>query len=292
MEYYHQDHLGSTRLKTDANGDAVFTRNYEPFGPDYDGTGSEEFKYTGKHEDPSGLYYFGARYYDPETGRFITEDLFHGYLTDPQSQNFYTYCRNNPLKYEDYDGYQFIPFGPVPLEGLGVIGGILGQSMIGAFNLAGQALQQLYVYMNNFGYYSPSSSNLEDPSQSGPETGVYIDDPEIEDLYGVFIESGIINEADTDEVDKPRIHWGRQGKHIPGHPNYIRGRSILTHPDPQGLVDEYAGTGQRIQGIRGQPGYRERVDFGEIIGCYIEEGGTTSQFTTNGMIIYSKRVFI
>ncbi len=64
-KYYHQDHLGCTRLKTDADGNAVFTRNYEPFGPDYDGSGSEEFKYTGKREDPSGLYYYGARYYDP-----------------------------------------------------------------------------------------------------------------------------------------------------------------------------------------------------------------------------------
>ena len=124
--------------------------------------GCEEFKYTGKHEDPSGLYYFGARFYDPETGRFITEDPFHGYLTDPQSQNWYVYCRNNPLKFVDSDGYQFIPFGPgpVPLEGLGVLGGIFIQGMIGAFNLAGLALQQLYVYMNNFGYYSPPSPGV------------------------------------------------------------------------------------------------------------------------------------
>ncbi len=84
LEYFHQDHLGSTRLKTDANGDAVFTRNYEPFGPDYDGSGSEEFKYTGKHEDPSGLYYFGARYF-LETGKFITEDPIIGSLEDPQN---------------------------------------------------------------------------------------------------------------------------------------------------------------------------------------------------------------
>lgn len=82
-EYYHQDHLGSTRLKTDADGDVVFTRNYEPFGPDYDGSGLEEFKYTVKHKDPSGLYYFGARYYDPEVGRFITEDPVMGSQEDP-----------------------------------------------------------------------------------------------------------------------------------------------------------------------------------------------------------------
>jgi len=48
--YYHQDHLGSTRLKMDGDGNVVYESNYMPFGPDYDGTGSEEFKYTSKHQ--------------------------------------------------------------------------------------------------------------------------------------------------------------------------------------------------------------------------------------------------
>lgn len=104
VEYYHQDHLGSTRLKTDSGGSSVFSRNYEPFGPDHGGSGSEEYKYTGKREDPSGLYYYGARYYDPNVGRFITEDPVPGGLMDPQSLNRYVYCRNNPHKYTDPDG--------------------------------------------------------------------------------------------------------------------------------------------------------------------------------------------
>ena len=70
----------------------------------------EEFKYTGKHQDATGLYYFGARYYDPETGRFITKDLVKGSLADPQSLNRYTYCRNNPHKYTDPDGKIFVPW--------------------------------------------------------------------------------------------------------------------------------------------------------------------------------------
>lgn len=44
------------------------------FGPDQNEKDSEGFKYTSKHRDTTGLYYFGAHYYDPETGRFITED--------------------------------------------------------------------------------------------------------------------------------------------------------------------------------------------------------------------------
>jgi len=104
IEYFHQDHLGSTRLKTNSTGGIVFSTNYKPFGPSYAETGTEEFKYTGKYEDTSGLYYFGARYCDPNVGRFITEDPIQGRLEDPQSLNRYVYCRNNPLKYTDPDG--------------------------------------------------------------------------------------------------------------------------------------------------------------------------------------------
>jgi len=108
IEYFHQDHLGSTRLKTDENGTSIYETNYAPFGPSYGESGLEEFKYTGKQEDSSGLYYFGARFYDPEIGRFITKDVMPGSLIDPQSLNRYVYCRNNPLKYTDPDGRIFI----------------------------------------------------------------------------------------------------------------------------------------------------------------------------------------
>lgn len=112
-EYYHQEHLGNTRLKTNSNGQTIFDRNYKPFGLDYGGSGSEEFKYTRKYIDASGLYYFGARYYDPDIGRFITEDLVLGSLEDPQGLNRYVYCRNNPHKYIDLDGRVVVAAIPV-----------------------------------------------------------------------------------------------------------------------------------------------------------------------------------
>ena len=71
VEYFHQDHLGSTRLKTNSTGGVVYDTNYVPFGPDQDEEGSEEFKYTGKHQDSTGLYYFGARYYERNSDRTI-----------------------------------------------------------------------------------------------------------------------------------------------------------------------------------------------------------------------------
>ena len=64
--------------------------------------GSEAFQYTGKLMDGvDGLYYYGARYYDPSTGTFITEDSYNGTVMDPLSQNRYVYAQDNPMKYTD-----------------------------------------------------------------------------------------------------------------------------------------------------------------------------------------------
>jgi RHS repeat-associated protein len=123
VEYYHVDHLGSTRLKTNSTGGVIYESNYEPYGPEHGESGSEEFRYTGNQEDMTGLYYFGARYYDPVTGRFTTRDSTFGDLSDPQSLNRYTYCRNNPHKYTDPDGKE--PISAVIGSAI-VIGGTLG----------------------------------------------------------------------------------------------------------------------------------------------------------------------
>ena len=104
VEYYHVDHLGSTRLKTNSSGGVVYVSGYEPFGPGYGEDGVEDYRYTGKQEDPTGLYYYGARYYNSEIGRFITKDQATGDLTTPQSLNRYIYCMNNPQKYTDHNG--------------------------------------------------------------------------------------------------------------------------------------------------------------------------------------------
>jgi RHS repeat-associated protein len=98
--YYHTDHLGSTRLVTDESKNIITTVAYHPFGGVYRES-SEHHLYTGKQKDATGLYYYGARYYDPETGRFITRDPLRGDIISPQSLNRYTYCQNNPLKYTD-----------------------------------------------------------------------------------------------------------------------------------------------------------------------------------------------
>jgi len=60
------------------SGGVVYEANYVPFGPAHGESGSEEFKYTGKHEDSCGLHYFGARYYDPKVCEFVIETSILG----------------------------------------------------------------------------------------------------------------------------------------------------------------------------------------------------------------------
>jgi RHS repeat-associated protein len=63
-------------------------------------------RFTGQVLDAeTGLYYYNARYYDPELGRFIQPDTAIPDLSNPQSYNRYSYCVNNPLRYTDPSGH-------------------------------------------------------------------------------------------------------------------------------------------------------------------------------------------
>ena len=61
--------------------------------------------FTGQRLDQTGLYFYNARYYDAEIGRFISADSIVPDWTNPQSLNRYSYCLNNPLRYVDPSGH-------------------------------------------------------------------------------------------------------------------------------------------------------------------------------------------
>ena len=68
---------------------------------------SVNYLFTGQEFDrEAGLYYYNARYYDPEIGRFIQPDTIIPYVFDSQSFNRYAYCRNNPVMCVDPSGHQ------------------------------------------------------------------------------------------------------------------------------------------------------------------------------------------
>jgi RHS repeat-associated protein len=69
------------------------------------GSMNNDFRFTGEQVDPeTGLIYLRARYYEPETGRFISKDPFTGFASVPSSLNRYTYVKNNPVLYTDPSG--------------------------------------------------------------------------------------------------------------------------------------------------------------------------------------------
>jgi RHS repeat-associated protein len=117
--YLSYDHLGTTRLVTNASGQVVSRHDYLPFGEEItggvggrDGTwgsGADGVnqKFTGKERDAeTQLDYFGARYYGSALGRFTSADrpFADQHPEDPQSWNLYAYVRSNPLKNTDPNG--------------------------------------------------------------------------------------------------------------------------------------------------------------------------------------------
>jgi RHS repeat-associated protein len=114
--HYHLDHLGTPRLVTDSNGFLAGKHVYYPFGAEMNLTPHEStvelMKFTG-HErdivavDNATVDYMHARYYNGNTGRFLSVDpvLRTGDAQQqPQRWNRYTYALNNPLKSVDPTG--------------------------------------------------------------------------------------------------------------------------------------------------------------------------------------------
>ncbi|MBI4356095.1 MAG: glycohydrolase toxin TNT-related protein [Candidatus Omnitrophica bacterium] len=146
IRYFHTDHLGSVTMVTDEQGQVVQETRYKPYGEIYYQSGSENrpHKFTGQRQDAStGLYYYNARYYDPQLARFTQPDSFVQAPVDPQTLNRYAYARNNPVKYVDPSGH-FLFLAPLfsflaSLAELAFYGSILGAlSFVGIGAITGQ----------------------------------------------------------------------------------------------------------------------------------------------------------
>jgi RHS repeat-associated protein len=145
--FYHGDHLGSTNVMTDSNGNQTELIEYDPYGKilRHDASaGSSRLakqQFTGKMlDDETGLIYFGARYYDPSLGRFITPDTIIPETLNPQAFNRYSYANNNPVNFIDNDGH-FAWFVAAIIGA--VIGGAAGG--ISAYQSGGSVLAGIAV---------------------------------------------------------------------------------------------------------------------------------------------------
>ncbi|MCX5737366.1 MAG: glycoside hydrolase family protein, partial [Proteobacteria bacterium] len=113
VAYVHTDHLGGSAVLTDTAGVVVRSIRYEAFGkvrsnarPGAADTLDPAQKFTGQQlDDDTGLYYYGARYYDAQYGRFVSADSVVPDAHDPQALNRYAYGRNDPLQRVDPTGH-------------------------------------------------------------------------------------------------------------------------------------------------------------------------------------------
>lgn len=122
--YYHPDHLGSSTYITDADGEVTQHLEYFAFGEtfmeEHSNTQRTPYLYNAKElDDETGLYYYGARYYDGRNNVWQSVDplILGGYLGsqsqkgvfNPVNLAVYSYVGQNPVNYTDYEGTQINP---------------------------------------------------------------------------------------------------------------------------------------------------------------------------------------
>jgi len=118
--YLLGDHLGSTSLVTDPGGVILSAARYDPWGElrAVSGPSQTRYGYTGQRAEKGlGLYFYGARFYDPQLSRFLSADSIIPQQQGVQAWDRYAYVSNNPLKYTDPSGHMVSECGPSDCAG-------------------------------------------------------------------------------------------------------------------------------------------------------------------------------
>jgi RHS repeat-associated protein len=109
--YYHYQALGTTANLSGPDGTSIAAYRTDAWGEitRQEGESPNRQIFTGQeHDENTGLIYFGARFYDPAIGRFITQDPYLGESQTPPSLHRYLYAYGNPTVYVDLFGYESI----------------------------------------------------------------------------------------------------------------------------------------------------------------------------------------
>jgi RHS repeat-associated protein len=199
--YYHADYLGSSRAITNRLGAIFRTFSYQPFGLMSGSTQPQsEISYLftgGEYDRSSGLYFLGARLYDPILGRFLSPDSIVPYPLNPQSLNRYSYALNNPSNYTDSNGYYAASASDGGGDGCGRCGD--GSDIETGWD------------------FEPHETNPRDPDLAGGRPGNEFgpfdrpDPPEPPEREAPEIgDSGEVSDRDNNERDIDRYHEPRE----------------------------------------------------------------------------------
>lgn len=123
IHYVLTNHLGSTTLEIDGNGDTISYEEYFPYGGtaflasrNHVDVALRDYRYSGKErDDVTGFYYYGHRYYAPGHARWLSPDP----LGPADGPNLYVFSRNNPTTFRDPDGLLpevLVPASQLPLH--------------------------------------------------------------------------------------------------------------------------------------------------------------------------------
>ncbi len=146
--YYLTNYRGDVLALIDATGAFVAKYTYDAWGNILSQKGSmasvNPYRYAGyRYDEETQLYYLMARYYNPDTGVFLSLDPVRGDTMNPITMNGYNYANNNPVMYVDPDGELpiLIPF---------ILGAMEGVLAIIARQVAKQAIKKLTPVVTNF----------------------------------------------------------------------------------------------------------------------------------------------
>ena len=104
--YYHPDHLGSSSYITNLDGEVAQHIEYVPFGEVFieerNNTWNTPYLFNAKEfDEETGMYYYGARYYEPRLSLWMCVDRF---AEKYPATSGYNYAINNPVRYIDING--------------------------------------------------------------------------------------------------------------------------------------------------------------------------------------------
>jgi RHS repeat-associated protein len=108
LQWLLSDHLGSTSTTANMDGTWNSTIQYSAFGEIRTSSGitPTEYRYTGQLRQPElGLYYYVARWYDPQIGHFVQADTVVQNSYVPSAYDRYSYVSNNPINNSDPTGH-------------------------------------------------------------------------------------------------------------------------------------------------------------------------------------------